>query len=365
MSGTITHVIPVLAPGGAELQLATLAIAQARCGERVGVVCLTADAPLRSELEAESVDVVALRQHGVRPTLRAVAAARRGDVIHAWMYHGFILGALLRPFSRARHVWGVRRTEPFSPGLKRRTRAVVRLSRLLAPRAAHALVFCARTTMDRHVAAGFRAPHMAVTLNAIPAKFLQPAPDRPSHEYTVGCLTRWTFDKGIDVLLRSWADFVEAGGSGRLLLAGPGIDPGNDDLVAMVNDHGVAPTVELMGPFREPRDFHRLLDVYVSPSRTEGFPNVVAEAMATGVPVIATDVGGTSEVMGSTGRLVADEDHDAITAALQELAHDPELRAQLGTDERERCLTEFTIAKTEAAVRRAYIDAGATSLAEP
>lgn len=363
MPGSITHVVPVFKPGGAELQLATLAGAQAARGDDVTVLCLAADDLLRKEMEVGGVQVCSLRQDGLRSFVRGARAARRGNVIHSWMYHGFLMGAALRPFGTARHVWGVRRTEPFSPGLKRRTRAIVRLGRFLAPRSAHALVFCSETTMDRHVEAGFRAPQLIVTLNAIPPKFLEPRPPEERDGFVVGCLTRWTFDKGIDVLLRAWANFIDAGGTGTLLLAGPGIDDSNDELVEMVALNGVGATTQLVGPFREPRDFHRSLDVYVSPSRTEGFPNVVAEAMATGIPVVATAVGGTHEVMGPTGFLVDNEDHAAITDALLELQQHPELRAQHGEQARRRCEEEFTVAATEAAVRQAYIDAGAVGLA--
>jgi glycosyltransferase involved in cell wall biosynthesis len=361
MVAHITHVVPVFKPGGAELQLATVAAAQARRGDTVTVMCLAADQPLCDEMEAAGVTITALRRDGLVKFARAGRRARRGDVIHSWMYHGHLMGAVLRPFGSATHVWGVRRTEPFSAGLKRRTRAVVRLGRLLAPHATDALVFCSRTTMDRHVEAGFRAPHLAVTLNAIPAKYVDEPPATTHDAFVVGCLTRWTFDKGIDVLLDAWSRFVREGGSGRLLLAGPGIDDDNAELVALVDRYG-ASGVELIGPFREPRDFHRSLDVYISPSRTEGFPNVVAEAMATGLAVIATDVGGTAEVMGSTGILVPNEDAPAIASALDRLANDPAARTEIGRAARARCITEFTIESAESALRRAYLAAGATGV---
>ena len=355
----VTHVIPVFKPGGAELQLAALAAAQASSGVRTSVWCLTADELLTAEVERSGVHVAALRQSPIQFAKQAWRASRRDDVVHSWMYHGFLMGATLRPFGHATHIWGVRRTEPFSAGLKRRTRAVVRLCRALAPRAADGLVFCSRTTMERHVEAGFGAPHLAVTLNAIPQKYTEEPPTPSNEVFTAGCLTRWTFDKGIDVLLRAWAGYRKDGHEGSLHLAGPGIDSDNAELVALVSDNDVTDSVRLLGPFRDPREFHRSLDVYVSPSRTEGFPNVVAEAMATGRPVVATDVGGTSEVLGDTGILVANEDHTAIKAALVELSKSPESRAAIGAAERVRCINEFTVDSTERAVREAYRDAGA------
>lgn len=356
----VTHVIPVFKPGGAELQLAALATAQSASGLRASVWCLAADPPLAAEVEECGVHVSALRRNPIRFAQQAWRGWRRDDVVHSWMYHGFLMGAALRPYGKATHIWGVRRTEPFSAGLKRRTRAIVRLGRTLAPRAADGLVFCSQTTMDRHVEAGFNAPILAVTLNAIPEKYTAEPPPPDNDVFTVGCLTRWTFDKGIDVLLRAWAGYRASGRPGSLLLAGPGIDSDNKALVAMVTEHGVTDSVRLLGPFRDPRRFHQTLDVYVSPSRTEGFPNVVAEAMATARPVVATDVGGTAEVLGDTGILVANEDHAAITAALADLSGSPEVRQAIGAAERERCLNEFTVESTERSVREAYRAAGAS-----
>lgn len=356
----VTHVVPVFKPGGAELQLAALATAQAAREVRVSIWCLTADTALADEVERSGVRVCSLTTAPFEFARQAWAGWRHDDVVHSWMYHGFLMGAALRPFGRATHIWGVRRTEPYSAGLKRRTRAIARLCRFLAPRAADGLVFCSRTTMERHIEAGFDAPHLAVTLNAIPDKYTEQPPQPSNTSFTVGCLTRWTFDKGIDVLLRAWSDFRAEGHEGSLHVAGPGIDSDNAELVAMVADNGVTDSVQLLGPFRDPREFYQSLDVYVSPSRTEGFPNVVAEAMATARPVVATNVGGTAEVLGETGALVADEDHAAIAAALVHLAGSVEARRTIGAAQRERCISEFTIEATEHSVREAYRDAGAT-----
>jgi glycosyltransferase involved in cell wall biosynthesis len=220
-------------------------------------------------------------------------------------------------------------------------------------------VFCARAALERHVVAGFRSPHMAVTLNSIPPKFLEPRPERTTHALTVGCLARWTPDKGIDVLLEAWRLFVEGGGHGDLLIAGPGMDESNGELVDLVDRAGVTSSVQLLGRFREPREFHRRLDIYVSPSRTEGFPNVVAEAMATGLAVVATNVGGTAEVLGNTGLLVENEDARAIADHLRRLAEDEELRDAVGAASRVRCSEQFTVDACERAVRLAYMNAGA------
>lgn len=87
-----------------------------------------------------------------------------------------------------------------------------------------------------------------------------------------------------------------------------------------------------------------VLDVFILPSLSEGFSNAVLEAMAAGVPVIATSVGGNGEAVipEKTGLLVAPADSDAIAAAVLRLYHSPSLAAAMGTAARQRAQESFS-----------------------
>jgi glycosyltransferase involved in cell wall biosynthesis len=123
---------------------------------------------------------------------------------------------------------------------------------------------------------------------------------------------------------------------------------------AEVGAHGLEGRVELLG---DRRDVPRLLadsDVFVLSSRSEGAPLSVLEAMAAGLPVVASAVGGVPEQVadGATGLLVPPGDPAALASALERLLADPELRRRLGTAGRERVRERFDLA----AVRRAHVD---------
>jgi glycosyltransferase involved in cell wall biosynthesis len=106
-------------------------------------------------------------------------------------------------------------------------------------------------------------------------------------------------------------------------------------------------------PLRELRDW----DVFVLPSRDEPFGLAVAEAMALGIPVVATRVGGLPEVVGGeAGLLVEPEDVDALVAAILDLARDPLLRSTMGVSGRARVKREFTLEKQADGVHRAYLE---------
>lgn len=105
------------------------------------------------------------------------------------------------------------------------------------------------------------------------------------------------------------------------------------------------------------------LDVAVLASHSEGFPNALGEAMACGVPCVATDAGGSAEVLGETGRLVAVGDDRALASAVEELLAEPEaVRRELGRVARERIVSEFSLQRMVERFEETWDDVLAGSL---
>ena len=119
---------------------------------------------------------------------------------------------------------------------------------------------------------------------------------------------------------------------------------------------GVGDCVRFLGRRSDIGDLLRAADVFVFPSRWEGNPLSVMEAMATGLPVIATAVGGVPELVedGVSGILIPNEDRDALVAAMQLLVQQPDLRAQMGQAARCRAVERFDIRQTVRAYEALY-----------
>ena len=136
-------------------------------------------------------------------------------------------------------------------------------------------------------------------------------------------------DKGPDLLLDAVSEVADVASAMRVVLAGPATQPVERRLLKQVREtierRGLARRIELPGVVSEPEQLLRRASVLALPSRTEGFPNVVLEAMANGTPVVATAVGGVPEVVadGVTGRLIAAGDMTAFGRALVETLSDP------------------------------------------
>ncbi len=130
-------------------------------------------------------------------------------------------------------------------------------------------------------------------------------------------------EKGVDVLARAWPRVVARLPAARLWMLGDGAERAR--LEELARREGVAHALALPGPVADAAPFVRAADAAVLPSRTEGMPVALLEAMACAVPVVATAVGGSAEVLrdGLTGRLVPPERPDALADALVEALRDP------------------------------------------
>ena len=130
----------------------------------------------------------------------------------------------------------------------------------------------------------------------------------------------------------------------KFVLAGDG--PSRAQLEALAADLGVAERVTFLGIRDDVDEVLRASDILVLPSRTEAFPNVVLEAMATGLPVVTTDVGSVREIVadGENGWIVPKENVDALTEKLVDLLDDPDKARRFGARGREIVEADFQLA---------------------
>jgi glycosyltransferase involved in cell wall biosynthesis len=159
----------------------------------------------------------------------------------------------------------------------------------------------------------------------------------------LGMVAALRVQKGLPTLLSALEILAGRGAAPRFAIVGSG--PLEDEVRARINEGPLAATTLLL-PFEgrvEP--YLRALDAFVLPSYFEGLPLAVLEAMAAGLPVVATGVGGTPEavVARETGILVDVKDAEALADAMQAIAAQPELRARMGVAGRARYEAEFRV----------------------
>lgn len=245
------------------------------------------------------------------------------------------------------------------PWLMDDTRKQARLHRALRP--VHRVITVSDAQRRTYERVGVPSSLMTTVPNGIRARGAGPgrdaaraalglSPDGPV-VLTVG---RLTVIKGQRYLVAAVPALVERFPDLSVVLVGDGHLRG--ELAAQTADLGVERAVRLAGHRSDARELLDAADVFVLPSRSEGMPLAALEAMDAGLPVVATDVIGTSEVVvhGRTGLLVPSQDPAALAEALAALLADPDRRAAFGRAGRARFVERFTSARMAAQTAAVY-----------
>jgi glycosyltransferase involved in cell wall biosynthesis len=164
-------------------------------------------------------------------------------------------------------------------------------------------------------------------------------PDREA--IVIGGIGRLDPVKGYDSLIQVVARLVAEFPNVILALAGSG--PDRERLNRIARESGIESRVRFLGFHADVRPVYQAFDVFAMPSLSEALPYAVLEAMASGLPVVGTIVGGVPEIIvpGETGLLVPPRDPNALAESLRILLRDAGLRARMGTAGRERVMRHF------------------------
>lgn len=334
-----------LSRGGAETQLVRLAIGLRRRHWEVAVVSLNGQCAFGDELRLADVDYFSLN---VRRSPRTwLSAFRRSialmqewdpDILVTFMYHANLLGAMLTLCTGCPSIASIR-TERFGGPLRE----------WLARIAGHANV--AVTVNSANVATSLvlrgvvEADRTVVIPNAIDV-----GGERSVDEFRSGPVLRWLAvgrlypAKDYPNLLHAFRKVVAMFPGSELRIAGSG--PLARQLEEMASRLGLDSCVAFLGHRVDVDDLMRSSDALVLSSSWEGMPNVVMEAMANGIPVVATNVGGVSELVvdGETGLLCEKQNPQALARAMIALARmDPIERYRMGAEGRRRILSRFSV----------------------
>ena len=355
----LCHLITGLGVGGAENALVRLCRGLAAMGYEQRVLVMLPPGPLAGELERSGIPVRSLGMRAGLPDplglIRLVRELRafRPAVLQTWMYHADLLGAVARPFAPPlRLVWNLRNSEMHDD---RRLRISVRALTLLS-RVPDAVVANAAAGQADHARLGYRPRRWACIPNGVDTERFRPLPDQraalraalglPADGPVIGMVARRHKQKDHPTFLDAAHLFRQARPDARFVLAGLGCEPGAEPMAGMIRARGLEGSVSLLGVRADlPRIYPAFDLACLSSAFGEGTPNVLIEALACGIPCVATDVGDSRQVVGSCGRIVPPGDPAALAAAWGEA-----LGLDLAAAARARAVTMFA----ESAVCAAY-----------
>jgi glycosyltransferase involved in cell wall biosynthesis len=237
---------------------------------------------------------------------------------------------------------------PFGPGWRNRA------SRWLARRQT-SVVSLSSETFRNLVADGFATARVRFIPNGVDTERFRPRsagdpPGRPPAGWPTGgpvvvTVGRLVPAKGLDVLLEAWRGVAGALPGARLVLVGDG--PLRGECESTSRRFGLDGSVCLLGTRQDVPEILRNADVYVSSSRTEGMSNALLEALSSGLPLVATRVGGAGDTVddGVSGVLVPPGDAGALGSALRDVLASPEKRRAMGAASRRIALDRFSLEK--------------------
>ncbi|MBE0484485.1 MAG: glycosyltransferase [Bacterioplanes sp.] len=345
----VTHVIIGLNVGGAELMLKRLIESHLdRPDIKHSIISLTDMGVLGEQLTKQGVAVYCLGMSSIMKgpvtffKLRKLLRTLRPDVVHTWMYHADLLGGLAaRSIGLRQIVWCIRSTD-ISKGGSKVTLIIRKLCALLSGWLPRVIVCAADASRKVHEAVGYASNKMQVIPNGFELdKLLITSSNDTCIRDELGISKACTLVVSVGRYnpVKDHKTFIEAAGKVtaerndvRFMLVGRDLEHSNSQLMALINATGQADAFCLLGERNDVPACLQASDIFCLHSVTEGFPNVLGEAMAVGLPCITTDVGDAAYLLdnpewvvpaASPGKLA-----DKLAAMLSLSAKDRELLGQ-------------------------------------
>jgi glycosyltransferase involved in cell wall biosynthesis len=359
--------------GGTERFLQRLVLQTSSATVHHTVISLTGGGEVAVELAARGIAVRSLEmgRRGNMPDVSAIwklaqiLRALQPDVVQAWMYHANLLAAIASPVAgTGRAIWGIRAASLPAGHERVRTIAVARISSLVARFLAKGVIVNGNRARQLHINAGYPAERMLTIPNGFDLETWRPDNAArlsvrselglPPHAFLIGHVANFRPIKDHATLLRAIKLLRLAGYDPGVVFIGLDADARSSAFTRMVcNSLGSMHRIFALGSRDDVPRLTAALDISVLTSIDESFPNVVAEAMASGVPVVSTDAGDVREILGSDRDVVAIEDADAIASRIAWWIDQSEtFRAEAGHRLRDRVATNFSLKH----VTRQFVD---------
>lgn len=378
MQKTVLHIISGLNDGGAEGVLYRLCTHDKKYQHHV--ISLTGRGKYGPMFEAAGVGLTCLkmprRTLRVRSLLGLWREVRRirPDVVQTWMYHSDLLGGVMARLAGVHNViWGIRNTRLYLQQSPLSTILVAKVCALLSRLIPRGIVCCAEKSRDDHAGLGYDTTRMRVIPNGYDLSVFKPdqkagadlrrnlglAAEAP----VIGFVARFDVFKDHHNLLQALVLLRARGIVPTCLLIGDNLMPENRQLTDWIAQYALGDQIRLLGPRDDIPAVMNALDLHVMSSDFgEGFPNVLAEAMACGTPCVSTKVGDAAMIVGATGRIVPPRDPESLSGAIAEM-----LAARTAPDWSERraaCRTRvvenFSLARMVDAYHSVWSDLAST-----
>jgi glycosyltransferase involved in cell wall biosynthesis len=305
----------------------------------VGIICLG----------MSSILTVPLALYNIVRIFRKV----RPNSVFTWMYHADLLGGLAAYFCGIKNIiWGIRNTQIPQKGITV-TSSAIKICSLLSYHIPRKIICCAEAAKLAHIELGYCSEKMLVISNGYDLSSFKPSAQIRSKVrielglndkiVVIGTIGRFDVLKDFHNFVKAASIVSKSISDVRFFMIGRGLEVSNHELMSWINETECADSFILFGEC-QPHDLLAAMDLYCLPSKAEGFPNVVAEAMAMKVPCVVTDVGDAALIVQNSGEVVsAMNSQELADALIRMLKLDSIERNKLGNNARSLIESKYSI----------------------
>jgi len=277
------------------------------------------------------------------------------DIVHTWLYHADVLGGLAARLAGIKKIAWCLRCGEKGKNISFFSRKIglpicAYFSKLIPDK----IISCSRNAMRFHTKIAYPLEKMMLIPNGFDLAGYRPnssAKMKMRAELRIDIETPLVGIIGRFHPIKNHIGFLETASlvsrniqNVRYVLVGEGLDENNTILLETAKHYGIKEKIKLLGLRKDIPYILSGLDIVVSSSHSEAFPNVLGEAMASGVPCVVTDVGDSAYIVGDTGVVVAPGDMAGLASGIEKLLRlSPNERVSLGERARERIKSNFEI----------------------
>lgn len=330
----VLHIITGLNNGGAEGVLYRL-VTHDKNNEHE-VISLMAEGKYGSLLTDKGISVHYLNMSQGKPSVKSIVQlyklikTAKPDIVQTWMYHADLIGGIVAKTLGIKKVfWNIRHST-FNPSFtKASTIKVAKLCAKLSGIIPSTIISCSQVAIQPHINLGYKANKFAVIGNGYDLDLFKIDNDAKlrirkelnlADKPILGMVGRYDPQKNHKGLIQSLQRVVNQGYDFHLLLVGKRLDLENQELLDLIKNYNLQDKVHLLGQRKDIPSIMNALDIHIlSSSYGEGFPNVIAEAMACGTPCIATDVGDADIIINNYGIVVNPSDNKELADSIIKL----------------------------------------------
>ena len=370
----ILHIINSLDIGGAEKMLVKLARSDVFASDEVLIVTLLDKGALAPELEKAGYRVITLglskNLTGLIQIFKLMSVIRefKPDIIQSWLYQSDLIAGFFAYIYRIPVIWSLRQSNLSAEHNKPATRLCIKACAMLSRYIPHAIISNSDEAAEVHHKAGYCRDKICVIPNGFDIDMFSLNKEYRTKMRTnfglsqstsvIGMVARYDSQKNHIGFLQAASAILMQVPQVQFVLVGEGVSWENKFLASEISKADtLCRHIHLLGARQDIPQIMSGFDVLALPSAGESFPNVVGEAMASGVPCVVTDVGDCAEIVGDTGSVVAEGDMAGFAQALIEFLTLPaEQRDNLSQAARKRIVSHYSIARTASRFRDIYFN---------